>query len=601
MTDVGVQEYRVPATFAEREQASDALEWRASDNNAVDVILMEPRNYLATEAWAQKQGLPLVPTVLQRRMKVDPSTKRLQKRKSRLCEDGPRGQYARARQGIAVERGARAESAGDLEFKMLIGNAAAKGKRLLKADVGNAYCKARTQQQPVALKLGKAVERFDDQGRRLCIIAGAPLYGQITAGDDWDDTFSADLAASGWEPAEAVPAAHVARMGNDQAELLRVVDDVLIAVPWNDAGQALGDRTLDVLRELYGEITYEWDPTSYAGYTIDYNVQAGIIRVHMAHHVEQAVRQFLPRLASHGERPSKALKKGDTFRSLADSMALVKRQPGAPLTPQQKLVQRMVGVMRYPEKCIVAITLPMHRLSCVAASAPPQAQLVAELTLEVAWDNRHVGLTFGAAENPALNSGVHAHVDLEGGRPPQCLEAAGDATWGAGFEQLEDLPPLASLAQTDELGREVATRDLYAQVITYHGAAVHHSTKKVALLHDSSTGEELTVMALLAERLDYARTIARAYGDAQTGPTTILSDSDPGMRIVMRQGASTRARHQLRRVFILMQRIRQGEVRVLHVPDEENYTDFLTKWVPAKKLRASLDYVTGRRIKKSAN
>ena len=109
-------------------------------------------------------------------------------------------------------------------------------------------------------------------------------------------------------------------------------------------------------------------------------------------------------------------------------------------------------------RCIVAITLPMHRLSCVAASAPPQAQLVAELTLEVAWDNRHVGLTFGAAENPALNSGVHAHVDLEGGRPPQCLEAAGDATWGAGFEQLEDLPPLASLAQTDELGREVIRR-----------------------------------------------------------------------------------------------------------------------------------------------
>ena len=40
---------------------------------------------------------------------------------------------------------------------------------------------------------------------------------------------------------------------------------------------------------------------------------------------------------------------------------------------------------------------------------------------------------------------------------------------------------------------------------------------------------------------------------------------------------------------------------VLHVPDVENYTDFLTKWVPAKKLRASLDYVTGRRLKKPAN
>ena len=35
----------------------------------------------------------------------------------------------------------------------------------------------------------------------------------------------------------------------------------------------------------------------------------------------------------------------------------------------------------------------------------------------------------------------------------------------------------------------------------------------------------------------------------------------------------------------------------MHVPDAENPADFLTKWVPAKKLRASLDYVTGRRVK----
>ena len=46
-----------------------------------------------------------------------------------------------------------------------------------------------------------------------------------------------------------------------------------------------------------------------------------------------------------------------------------------------------------------------------------------------------------------------------------------------------------------------------------------------------------------------------------------------------------------------MQRIADGEVRLVHVPDDENPSDFLTKWVPAAKLRASLRYATGAAAK----
>ena len=140
------------------------------------------------------------------------------------------------------------------------------------------------------MRLSKSVERFDEQGRRLCVLAGSPLYGQITAGDDWNDTFSEDLAQAGWTPAEAVPAMHVAHLGDEQAEMLRIVDDVLVAMPHNARGREIGDGTLKSLEKLYGEITLEWDPTSFAGYTIEYNREAGVIKLHMAHHVEQVVR-----------------------------------------------------------------------------------------------------------------------------------------------------------------------------------------------------------------------------------------------------------------------------------------------------------------------
>jgi len=41
-TDVGVQEYRVPATHMARERAPDALEWRRADEAALQVLLNTP-------------------------------------------------------------------------------------------------------------------------------------------------------------------------------------------------------------------------------------------------------------------------------------------------------------------------------------------------------------------------------------------------------------------------------------------------------------------------------------------------------------------------------------------------------------------------------
>jgi hypothetical protein len=65
------------------------------------------------------------------------------------------------------------------------------------------------------------------------------------------------------------------------------------------------------------------------------------------------------------------------------------------------------------------------------------------------------------------------------------------------------------------------------------------------------------------------------------------------MLVATKRGTPNRSRHLLRRYYTLMQRIQSGRINVVHVPDTENPSDFLTKWVPSKKLRASLSYVTG--------
>ncbi len=48
----------------------------------------------------------------------------------------------------------------------------------------------------------------------------------------------------------------------------------------------------------------------------------------------------------------------------------------------------------------------------------------------------------------------------------------------------------------------------------------------------------------------------------------------------------------------LQARVARGEVSVIHVPDEYNAADFLTKWVPATKLKESVAYTSNAAAKK---
>ncbi|KAL1520790.1 hypothetical protein AB1Y20_022354 [Prymnesium parvum] len=93
-----------------------------------------------------------------------------------------------------------------------------------------------------------------------------------------------------------------------------------------------------------------------------------------------------------------------------------------------------------------------------------------------------------------------------------------------------------------------------------------------------------------AEHVEYASQIMRALGVASDVPVNIGTDNASNRQVAMRQGSS-RSKHLLRRYFVLMQRIQAGEIKVVHVKDVANPADFLTKWVPAKKLRASVAYV----------
>ena len=77
-------------------------------------------------------------------------------------------------------------------------------------------------------------------------------------------------------------------------------------------------------------------------------------------------------------------------------------------------------------------------------------------------------------------------------------------------------------------------------------------------------------------------------------PTTVLTDSLSNRTVAENVGSANHCRHFLTRYDILKERIAAGELRVVHVPDPENPSDYLSKFVDTTKMTTSAAYAAGK-------
>ena len=79
-----------------------------------------------------------------------------------------------------------------------------------------------------------------------------------------------------------------------------------------------------------------------------------------------------------------------------------------------------------------------------------------------------------------------------------------------------------------------------------------------------------------------------------TGPTPCWTDNKANQLLSSGEGTPTRMRHAIRRFNVFKQRVEYGEVTLRHVRDAANASDYLTKFVDAKKTKFCDDYATNR-------
>lgn len=122
-----------------------------------------------------------------------------------------------------------------------------------------------------------------------------------------------------------------------------------------------------------------------------------------------------------------------------------------------------------------------------------------------------------------------------------------------------------------------------------------HCVKKLHLVVDSSMEVECIASSKAGESVAYARECLRVLGESVDEPTIILTDNQANLLVASNATSASKSRHFLRRYWALQQRLAQGECCLTKIEDANMPADFLTKWLPAAKLRKSVDCATNAR------
>ena len=162
---------------------------------------------------------------------------------------------------------------------------------------------------------------------------------------------------------------------------------------------------------------------------------------------------------------------------------------------------------------------------------------------------------------------------------PKEMVGTSDATWSAGEE---------------------GDMDVYALALTHNGAAIIIELKKIGVATGCSAAAELLGMLKLVFKAQYGRTLLMRLGVKLGGPTPVLCDNDATLRVAHGEATVSRLKHELRRAAIVTQYVHEGDVALVHVPDAANYVDFLTKWLKADKVEASVNFLTGAKARAMA-
>ena len=582
VTDLGIQVRKVPATLKQLLSAPDSEEWLMSDQRAHQAVLAAGN--ITVRITDVPYGVPIAPCVTQRKYKIEQSTGRLESKnggmKSRHCVNGARLAAFREKMGLPPAATGQSNIVDDLVLKMFLADAAGRRRWLTKADIGNAYAKGVRSRDPGYMYMAKSIEEKDDDGTLMVYMLYTPLWGETEAGFEWDVELHRVLTGMGWKQCEGIPAMYWYERGDSDARVVKIVDDLLFSESGDDT--PITTATIRHFEKVYkGDVTHEYEPESFAGFKIQRSKDRSLLTLSQPQKVLEAVKTHLPELLD-GVVPPRLLR----GKALTDALDVLRLPPpsgektakgGPKLSQAGKRFQQIVGSGKFFERgVLICVSRMMHSLSCVM-SDPPEAGsehgdglLCAESVLYRAFRHRFDGITYGRRPAGPQRDVVDGRLQMtiEDGAPNE-FEVSADSSHGE--------------------------RCVYGILATYMGGAVLHLAKKSGAPGSTMEGEQIATVKG-SEVCVYGNTVQVALGVPSSTPPRLITDNLSNQRVATNSGSATRPRHFLIRYYCLQARRDAGECDVAFTPDDSMAADFLTEWINAVKVRASLRYARGSRV-----
>ena len=532
-------------------------------------------NQMRREDEAKNEG-PIFDAVSVFKVKKHADTGKIDRCTVRHNVDGNRGQYVLKKMNIDYGVPKSSTVLDDVVVKMIISDAAGRRRTKTKADVSSAYTNASTTRGKRFLRCPATCQQFDEDGTPLVLELGPPLFGEPEAGYEWQMTLEADLKEFGWTKVENVECLWRLTTATSDALVGSIVDDLLFS---ESSGYDITDATIAFLRKKYSGVKAEHEPTSFAGYKLETSADFSVCTISMPDLIEEKMKEHCPELI-----PAKARAEfkaqhanGGKLEKLADSLKMEERPLNGKMTKHGKRTQQLTGCLRYFMRASAGeLNVLTHRLSCVQACAPPEAVTVGLAGMIMAYESRERGITYSADDAASFtlaHDGSSPEISFATGFPRDAgIHAVGDCTWG--------------------------DRNVYALLVMMNHGAILTETKKMGPVDSSAEGEGITT-SKCAEITDFIREAARGMGILGDKPTVIRSDNASSVRVANDPKSAGRLRHAMRRFAVLQERVKEGKVKVVFVPDAQNASDFMTKWVPASKLKASVAYTSNEAAKRN--
>ena len=603
-TDVGIVQMTAPATAKQLKESPQRTQWEEADRKALEIsILGFGGNKLVPITQARESGSEVAESVVQRRIKTENG--RLAKNdpfKSRIALDSNRLNAKKLKQGKRYVGPTHSLNITPLGKRRFISDAADRQRTLVKVDVGNAYPRAPTKRGKRHQRVPEHLRTYDEDGTELVIELSedSAMWGEASAGFEWDSALHDKLTAMGWRRAEGVPGL----WNCGEATMITEVDDLLISEPVGGNYQKTA-ATIYLLDQRFKAenpdapgIVIKWDvePEVYAGYEMARSSDRDRLTLTQRGKFLEAVRAHVPQAADDSSATAKklGLYSGNVLTSKLRELRL--KRPANPTRADREYISEyagLVGHMRWLAETTPALETPLRFCASVASGPDPDqhAYEVAQSVLFDAYKHHQSGLTYGGQRARAVvrpDPGVNTGDRVDGDNADDGHAGASGVTLAAGA-------PLATEGHADAtwgLVDETGSKDIMGLLITSAGAAILAKSCTLRPVTASSSDAEGHASVKLTDSLAYIEAVENGLGVRRDYPYLVTTDNKGNQLVSNGESSASRCRHQLRRWWIISQRINAGSIKMRSVPTAECPADFLTKFIDGAKAKASLEYAT---------